>query len=136
MSIVQRIKEIAENEDITISELERKIGASRGVINGALRKNTAIHVKLIAEIAKVFPLYNTRWLLTGEGNIQISPSLAEKYNKSIPKINETEKKDWEIDRLKEENSQLREDIAQLNKTIGKLESQLEISDTSYKSNVG
>lgn len=130
MKIAARILQIIENEAISIRNFERTIGASEGLIRRAIKNNTDIQSKWTSAIADIYPNYNTRWLLTGRGEMLITNDPKEE------KTLELQKKDWEIDRLKEEISQLKTENAHLNKTIGKLESQLEIYDTSYKSNVG
>ena len=64
---MERIKQICDNEGISITALETKIGASKGVLSRALNNNTDIVSKWITKIVENFPQYNTRWLLTGEG---------------------------------------------------------------------
>lgn len=64
--LLMRIKVIAENENITISELERVIGASKGVLSRAINNGTDIQAKWICAIVKRYPQYSAKWLLTGE----------------------------------------------------------------------
>lgn len=66
-NILFRIKQISDNENVNITSLETKIGASKGVLSRALKNNTDIVSKWITKIVENFPQYNTRWLLTGEG---------------------------------------------------------------------
>lgn len=66
-NILFRIKQIANNEKVSITALETKIGASKGVLSRALNNNTDIVSKWIIKIVENFPQYNTRWLLIGEG---------------------------------------------------------------------
>lgn len=68
-TILDRINEIALSESITITELERVIGASKGVLSRALKNKTDVNSKWIQNIVENYPLYSTRWLLTGEGNM-------------------------------------------------------------------
>lgn len=68
-NILKRIAHLAVNENITITELERIIGASKGVLSRALKNNTDIQAKWIAEIVDNYPLYNAEWLLTGAGEM-------------------------------------------------------------------
>ncbi len=65
--ILNRIKEIADNENITIAALERSIGASKGVIYKAISKGTDIQAKWIEAIVENYPQYSAQWLLTGKG---------------------------------------------------------------------
>lgn len=66
-NILDRIQQIAENEQLTVTALERKIGASKGVLSGAMLRKTDIQSKWIQRIVENYPLYNTDWLLTGKG---------------------------------------------------------------------
>ena len=54
-NILKRIAHLAVNENITITELERIIGASKGVLSRALKNNTDIQAKWIAEIVDNYP---------------------------------------------------------------------------------
>jgi phage repressor protein C with HTH and peptisase S24 domain len=69
MDMIKRIKQIADNEGITISALEKKIGASKGVLSRALNKGTDIQSKWLSEIVENYPNYNPVWLLTGQGGM-------------------------------------------------------------------
>lgn len=68
-TILERVSEIANNENITITALEKKIGASAGVLSRAIRNNTDIQAKWVQCIIENYPLYNANWLLTGEGSV-------------------------------------------------------------------
>lgn len=68
-TILSRIQKIAETEGITIGALEKQIGASKGVLYRAISNGTDIQSKWIQIIVKNYPLYSTRWLLTGEGTM-------------------------------------------------------------------
>lgn len=74
--ILDRIKDIVEQEDITIAALERSIGASKGVIYKAISKGTDIQSKWLEAIVENFPRYSAQWLLTGEGEM-LRPEAAE-----------------------------------------------------------
>lgn len=67
--ILKRISDIAEKEDITITALERKIGASKGVLSRALKNNTDIQAKWVSSIVENYPLYDAGWILTGNGSM-------------------------------------------------------------------
>lgn len=70
-NILFRINQIAENEGITITALETKIGASKGVLSRALQKGTDISSKWISAVVENYPHYNAMWLLTGGGKMVI-----------------------------------------------------------------
>ena len=67
--ILERIKEIAKHEGITIGALEKKIGASKGVLSRAIAKGTDIQAKWIESLVDNYPYYETEWLLTGNGDM-------------------------------------------------------------------
>lgn len=67
--ILARIKEMADNEGITIGALERSIGASKGVLSRAISNQTDIQAKWMECIVENYPRYSTRWLLCGEGEM-------------------------------------------------------------------
>ena len=67
--ILSRIEELSKHEGITISALEKKIGASKGVLSRAIAKGTDIQAKWIESLVENYPMYSTEWLLTGEGDM-------------------------------------------------------------------
>lgn len=80
-NILDRIQQIADNEEITITALERKIGASKGVLSGALLRGTGINSKWLINLVENFPLYNPGWLLTGNGKmIKLEPEAIKDEN--------------------------------------------------------
>lgn len=68
-NILSRIQEMTLNEGITIGALERKIGASKGVLSRAINNGTDIQSKWIEVLVDNYPQYSTRWLLTGRGSM-------------------------------------------------------------------
>lgn len=66
-TVLSRIQELASNEKITIGALERRIGASKGVLSRAINNSTDIQSKWIQNIVENYPQYSAQWLLTGEG---------------------------------------------------------------------
>lgn len=66
-NILSRIQEIATNEGITIGALEKRIGASKGVLSRAINNGTDIQSKWIQILVENYPLYSAEWLLTGKG---------------------------------------------------------------------
>ena len=67
--ILDRIQEIANNEGITIGALERKLGASKGVLSRAIAHGTDIQAKWLEVLVENYPRYSADWLLTGEGSM-------------------------------------------------------------------
>lgn len=68
-NILHRISQISDFEKITISKIEQKIGASKGVLYKAIQNNTDIQSKWVVSIVENFPQYSPEWLLTGKGEI-------------------------------------------------------------------
>lgn len=68
-NILTRISQISDNEDITITALEKQIGASKGVLSRALANGSDIQSKWVQRIIENYPLYNSEWLLTGKGGM-------------------------------------------------------------------
>ena len=67
--ILENISVLAEKEGITIGALEKKIGASKGVLSRAIDKGTDIQAKWIVQMVENYPQYSAQWLLTGEGSM-------------------------------------------------------------------
>lgn len=72
--ILPRLKALAANEGITITALERSIGASKGVISRAISNGTDIQSKWLQAIVENYPQYSAQWLLTGVGDMILNPS--------------------------------------------------------------
>lgn len=68
-SLLDRIAKVAENEGITVTALERKIGASKGVLSRAMQNSTDIQAKWLLKMVENFPRYSADWLLSGEGDM-------------------------------------------------------------------
>lgn len=85
-TILSRIQEISRNEGITISAMERSIGASKGVLSRAIVNRTDIQTKWIQNLVENYPQYSTRWLLTGQGSMlrSDSASIASVPSSTIP----------------------------------------------------
>ena len=58
---------MAETEGISISALEKSIGASKGVLSRALKHGTDIQVKWLNALVENYPNYSPEWILTGKG---------------------------------------------------------------------
>jgi phage repressor protein C with HTH and peptisase S24 domain len=66
-NILNQILLLAENEGVTIGAIEKKIGASKGVLSRAINNKTDIQAKWITAIVENYPHYNPSWILTGKG---------------------------------------------------------------------
>jgi hypothetical protein len=124
-NILSRIQEIASNEGITIGALERKIGASKGVLSRAINNGTDIQLKWVQVIVENFPQYSTEWLITGRGDmITTRQNISGSIYEQIPSTSElgvvvdrllsfAKEKDKVIQEQAEEIGRLEERIAQL-----------------------
>lgn len=68
-NILSRIQAFVAQESITIGALEKKIGASKGVLSRAIKNDTDIQAKWLSIIVENYPLLSGTWLLTGKGNM-------------------------------------------------------------------
>lgn len=78
--ILPQIQKLIDNEGIKITSLERKIGASKGVLSRALQNNTDIQAKWVSKIVENYPRYSAEWLLTGIGPMLRHKELINKDN--------------------------------------------------------
>lgn len=76
---------MAEKEGITIGAIERKIGASKGVLSRAMTNGTDIQAKWITAIVENYPYVSADWLLTGKGEMLNS---SESSQKKMVKVSE------------------------------------------------
>lgn len=72
----ERIKQIIENEGLSVRRFEEIISCSNGVIAKSLRSKTDISVKVLISIKENFPQYSAEWLLTGEGEMLVSKDVS------------------------------------------------------------
>lgn len=68
-NILSRVKQIADYEGLTVTSLEAKIGASKGVLSRAIKNNTDIQSKWLSKVVENYPHFNSNWLLKGEGDM-------------------------------------------------------------------
>ena len=85
-TILRRISRIAEHEGITITALEKQIGASKGVLSRALAKGSDIQSKWIQAIVENYHQYDVRWIVTGEGDMLPNKNMREKVKSTRPRI--------------------------------------------------
>lgn len=107
-----QIRQIIDNEKISIREFERKIFSTQGVISKCLANNTDVSSSIATSIVVNFPHYSSEWLLTGEGPMlkpaQKEESESDKEWRLLYFEQKTllEKQNAIIDRLEEENKKL------------------------------
>ncbi|SFN53986.1 hypothetical protein SAMN05660413_01540 [Salegentibacter flavus] len=66
-NILQVFTDIAQKEGISITNLEKTIGASKGVLSRAINKGTDIQAKWLLALVDNYPQYSAEWILTGNG---------------------------------------------------------------------
>jgi hypothetical protein len=107
-NISQRIKEIAENEGLKLTQLEQKIGASKGVLTRSLNNNTDIQSKWLTLVVENYPNYNSEWILTGRGvMLKSDQPKAVENNDTCPICKE---KDKRIEQLEHQIKRYENDI--------------------------
>lgn len=83
--ILENISVLAEKEGITIGALEKKIGASKGVLSRAIANGTDIQAKWIQAIVENYPHFSAEWLLTGNGEMIKGGTLPVAHHTTSPK---------------------------------------------------
>lgn len=84
-TVLDRVAKIAQEEGISITRLEQRIGASKGVLSRALQNKTDIQVKWLEKIVENFPRYNSDWILTGEGvMLKADQAAVKEYSTGVP----------------------------------------------------
>lgn len=90
-TILHRIEKIAIKEGLKITALEKRIGASKGVLSRAINNGTDIQTKWIQAIVENFPCYSEMWLLTGKGQMEKSDSTETESSATVLVKDEVEK---------------------------------------------
>jgi len=126
-SFLEVIKKVADNENVTITNFERNLGASKGVFSRALSNNTDIQSKWILKLVENYPQYNPDWLLTGRG---------EMLRSGVEKVETTGKKDIKsVDlekKLSEKEAQINKLLEQLAEKDKQVSSLIEIISSKLK----
>lgn len=129
-NILQVFTGIAEREGISITNLEKIIGASKGVLSRAINKGTDIQAKWLLALVENYPQYSAEWILTGNGPMLQKDSadaiiketdpevLREKLFNLQNQLNALEKAN---NALKDANDSLKETKSILLKRISELE---------------
>lgn len=115
-NILLRIQKIASHEGITIGALERKIGASKGVLSRAINNGTDIQSKWVQIIVENYPQYSADWLLTGRGEMLSSEASA-----PPPTAQNPAQHDALVGRLLDTVKEQAEEIGRLKAQIDELE---------------
>lgn len=126
----ERIKQIIENEGLSVRKFEEIISCSNGVIAKVLKKQTDISVKVLISIKEKFPQYSAEWLLTGEGDMYVTGKSPKEDGSDA---NSLEQRLAEIEKKQEIRDKEMESIM---KTLEKISSELEERDKNHHSLCG
>lgn len=66
MEIHDRLRQIIDDKDLSISKFERIIGAGQNAVSTCLRRHSSVSHEVLIGVAKNFPEYSLDWLLTGK----------------------------------------------------------------------
>ena len=116
--ISERIKQVIDNEKISVREFERRISSGQGVIAKCVKHNTDISSSVMAQIVKNFPQYSPIWLLTGEGDMYVTGKSPKEDGSDA---NSLERRLIEIEKKQERRDKEMESIM---KTLEKISSEL------------
>ena len=89
MTINERIRELRERLNISQTEFAENLGSGRGIIKNIEEGRTLPKPQLIDLIARVFNA-NRTWLETGEGEMFVEMSRAEKIGRFVADVLEDE----------------------------------------------
>lgn len=109
--VKERLIQLCEAMDITTNQFSLKIGKSREFV----RKITGeIGSDALRNILRSFPEVNIVWIITGEGEIFLSPDEIKSNDNNLTNY------------LKEENKELKEEVKRLIQENAKLSARLEL----------
>lgn len=128
--ISERIKQVIDNEKISVREFERRISSGQGVIAKCVKHNTDISSSVMAQIVKNFPQYSPIWLLTGEGDMYVTGKSPKEDGSDA---NSLERRLAEIEKKQEIRDKEMESIM---KTLEKISSELEERNKNHHSLCG
>lgn len=108
MSIIDRIKQFAEYEKVSI----RRFCEITGIANGAFTRAKGVGSENLLRIHYAFPDINLEWLITGQGSMlkSANPVADNKFAMEL-----IEKKDERIEELIRENERKEQELAELKK---------------------
>jgi transcriptional regulator with XRE-family HTH domain len=73
MSINQKIKQLIDKENLSISAFEKKIGAGNNSIGTLLNKNSNISGVVLSKILEAYPNLSLDWFFKDEGEMFAKP---------------------------------------------------------------
>lgn len=67
--VLQRIRDIADKYDLSVTALSKKIGVAQQTLNRQITGENAMSLSTIETILGCFPEISAEWLLRGEGEM-------------------------------------------------------------------
>lgn len=112
MDICERIKELIEDQKMTIASFARCIGVGDQTVRGiVVQKRNKPGYDVLLKIVQTFEWLDVEWLITGKGEMRkpvITPEENEAKNMNLSVfVDYLKKKDEKIERLLEENVTLK-----------------------------
>lgn len=114
MDICERIKQLIEDQNMTIASFARKIGVGDQTVRGiVVQKRNKPGYDVILKIVQTFEWLNMEWLITGEGEMRKAEIKQQTYEKDTSNVNMgmfleyLKEKDGKIEKLIEENISLK-----------------------------
>lgn len=114
MDICERIKQLIEDQNMTIASFARKIGVGDQTVRGiVVQKRNKPGYDVILKIVQTFEWLNVEWLITGEGEMRKAEIKQQTYEKDTSNVNMgmfleyLKEKDGKIEKLIEENISLK-----------------------------
>lgn len=114
MDICERIKQLIEDQNMTIASFARKIGVGDQTVRGiVVQKRNKPGYDVILKIVQTFEWLNVEWLITGEGEMRKAEIKQQTCEKDTSNVNMgmfleyLKEKDGKIEKLIEENISLK-----------------------------
>lgn len=103
--MIERLNEFIKNQGLTISEFEKSIGASDGLLRRAIKNKTDINAKWIKSISDNYPNLSMEWLIRSEGSMMRD------------NIHECSRENFVVNRTLEASKSLNKDLDELEKQL-------------------
>lgn len=146
--LIERVRKFLKTKGVTAYEFEKKIEVANGYLNKQAAGKGTVGSEALEKIHRQYPNLDILWLLTGEGEMEISSSkmhTQDAHPNAHPKANETgDGEDFSllierqkmnetlVEVLKQQNATLQASNADKDKIIAMLEEQLKAGKTKGK----
>lgn len=107
--ILKIFERLAKKENITMTMLESRLGASKGVLTKAIANNSDIQSKWLLKLLEAYPNYNLDWLINNEG---------------YPDKQKADKKKMFTQKMKQDKDECAKQVDQLTSEIKELKDQI------------